>query len=202
MPSEDSAQRPHLQLTDPKAMRAMAHPTRIALLEALSLRQPLTATEAAGIVGESPTNCAFHLRTLAKYGFVEEDGGGPGRRRPWRLAHHGFRLDSSVGAAGTETRLAADALASLVVETWTERIRQVYARRPGFPEVWRQLTTSDSTVMFMTVEESERFHADVQELFRRYEDRLDHPSRRPEDCLPVEVIQFSHPLDAAGPQGS
>jgi hypothetical protein len=34
------------------------------------------------MLGESPANCAFHLRTLAKYGFVEEAGGGRGRERP------------------------------------------------------------------------------------------------------------------------
>lgn len=53
----------------------MAHPVRVALLEALSLQGPMTATEAGERIGESPTTCSFHLRQLAKYGFVEEAGG-------------------------------------------------------------------------------------------------------------------------------
>ena len=66
------------QLTDPKAMRAMAHPVRLALMEEINDAGTLTATEAAERVGESPSNCSFHLRQLAKYGFVEEARAAPG----------------------------------------------------------------------------------------------------------------------------
>ena len=41
-------------------------------------------------MGESPANASFHLRQLAKYGFVEEAEGGTGRRRPWKLKHLGM----------------------------------------------------------------------------------------------------------------
>lgn len=56
-------------------------PVRLALLEVLTFRGPLTATEAGQLIEESPTTCSFHLRQLAKYGFVEEGWGGAGRRR-------------------------------------------------------------------------------------------------------------------------
>ena len=75
------------QLTDPLAMRAMAHPVRLALMQALNDAGTLTATEAAERVGESPSNCSFHLRQLAKYGWVEEAPGGKGRQRPWRAVY-------------------------------------------------------------------------------------------------------------------
>ena len=73
-------ERPHLEVRDPKAMRALAHPLRMQLIEAIgqSDTRTLTATQASELLGESPANCAFHLRTLAKYGFVEEAGGGRG----------------------------------------------------------------------------------------------------------------------------
>src|ERR1700735_4917381 len=83
---------PHERLTDPRAMRAMAHPLRIALIELLSHTGTLTATQASEVLGESPANCAFHLRTLAKDGFVEEAGGGRGRERPWRRAQSGVSI--------------------------------------------------------------------------------------------------------------
>ena len=93
------------ELTDPRAMRAMAHPVRLSLLEALNHHGQLTATEAAEHVGESPSNCSFHLRQLAKYGFVEEAEGGTGRQRPWRVVHVGMRMtdvheDAGHGARG------------------------------------------------------------------------------------------------------
>src|ERR1700750_2527894 len=82
---------PPREVTDPRAMRALAHPVRLALIEALAER-PLTATEAGERVGESPANASFHLRQLAKYGFVEEAEGGTGRPRPRKLRHLGFRF--------------------------------------------------------------------------------------------------------------
>src|ERR671937_2498370 len=73
-----------LKLTDPMALRAVAHPMRLRLLGLLRHEGALTATQAAERVGESPAACSFHLRQLAKYGLVEEAGGGRGRERPWR----------------------------------------------------------------------------------------------------------------------
>src|SRR5918912_2106212 len=73
-----------IQLTDPRAMRAYAHPVRLALIGLLRRHGPLTATQAAARLGESSGTTSFHLRQLAKYGFCEEAGGGKGREKPWR----------------------------------------------------------------------------------------------------------------------
>ncbi len=75
----------HRDISDPRTMRALAHPVRLALLEALRREGPLTATRAAELLDDSPGNMSWHLQTLAKYGFVEEAGGGRGRSRPWRV---------------------------------------------------------------------------------------------------------------------
>src|SRR3984885_1511212 len=72
------------RLTDPRALRAMAHPIRLSLIGLLRREGPLTATQAGELIGESSASCSFHLRQLAKYGLVEEAGGGHGRERPWR----------------------------------------------------------------------------------------------------------------------
>src|ERR1700727_2212659 len=72
-------------VTDARAMRALAHPLRVALLEAIRRDGEITATRAAELLGESPGNMSWHLQTLAKYGFVEETGDGRGRSRPWRV---------------------------------------------------------------------------------------------------------------------
>ena len=48
--------RGRLNLTDPKAIRALAHPVRMALLEALGHAGTLTATQASEMLGESPAN--------------------------------------------------------------------------------------------------------------------------------------------------
>src|SRR5215467_16066223 len=76
------------KVTDVKELRALAHPLRLRLLEELVVNDPATdtatATELAERVGESPANCSWHLRQLAKYGYIEEAPGGVGRERRWR----------------------------------------------------------------------------------------------------------------------
>src|SRR5579859_2346107 len=71
--SEPGALTNPIQLTDPQMMRALAHQARIAIWLHLGLHGPATATECAEVAGLSPSACSYHLRTLARYGFVEED---------------------------------------------------------------------------------------------------------------------------------
>ena len=52
-------------IRDVPSLQALAHPTRLALLEAIGLAGTMTATQASAVVGESPTACAYHLRMLA-----------------------------------------------------------------------------------------------------------------------------------------
>jgi len=196
---EGVAPRVHRKLTDPKAMRAVAHPTRLALLEALGRREPLTATEAAQMVGESPTNCAFHLRTLAKYGFVEEAGGGTGRSRPWRRAHVGFSFDEVDPSGDSETTIAATALSTVLWDIWLERIRRVSAIRSAFPEHWNKITGAAESIFYLTPEEAETFQEEMTDLLFRYRERLENPSLRPEGAIPMELIQFTFPADALRP---
>jgi Helix-turn-helix domain len=74
---------------DPRAMRALTHPLRLSLLELLAGSGPATAAACGRALGAPQANCSFHLRQLAKYGFVEEAEAGAGadkRERRWRVA--------------------------------------------------------------------------------------------------------------------
>src|SRR6266700_4368339 len=102
------------ELADPKAIRALTHPVRIALIEALLADGAMTATQVGEQIGESPTTCSFHLRQLSKYGFVEEAGGGRGRARPWRMTTIGMSLTPTQG--DPESEIAAGALLRLARE--------------------------------------------------------------------------------------
>jgi DNA-binding transcriptional ArsR family regulator len=75
-------------LEDPEALRALAHPLRGRLLASLRLDGPATASMLARRYGESSGATSYHLRMLARYGFVEDDPGhGGARERWWRAAH-------------------------------------------------------------------------------------------------------------------
>jgi DNA-binding transcriptional ArsR family regulator len=75
-----------MELTDPRAIRALAHPLRLDLLKVLSAQGPATAAQCGRALAASQASCSFHLRQLAKYGLVQDAGPGADRReRRWRV---------------------------------------------------------------------------------------------------------------------
>src|SRR3954470_24572175 len=133
MPEED--QPPSRQLSDPRQLRAITHPMRIRLLEELAFAGPSTATELADRVGESPANVSWHLRQLAKYGFVEEAGGGKGRNRPWRPVPRPLSWGDSDESG--EVAAASDALSMQFVEQEFAGLRDWQAWRRTDPPDWQ-----------------------------------------------------------------
>src|SRR5580693_6003201 len=114
--------------TDPQAIRALAHPVRMRLIQLLAHTGTLTATQASEALGESPANCAFHLRTLAKYGFIEEAGGGRGRERPWKASSKSQRIHlHSSDLDSEQARVAAGALEQVWHDRLLARIGDVFA---------------------------------------------------------------------------
>jgi len=197
-PTPPRADLPHLEVRDPKVMRALAHPLRMALLEAIGNAETrtLTATEASELLGESPANCAFHLRTLAKYGFVEEAGGGRGRERPWRLRYRGLEL--APPWQDTETRLAAHAVASVWIDRWLARARERLMRIIGYPAAWQEATLASQMDLYLTAQEAKDLGAAMHELVEPYQERRDDPSLRPPGGVRYEVMLFGYPLDDPG----
>jgi hypothetical protein len=181
-----------LNLADPKAMRAVAHPVRMALIELLAVTPTLTATQASEVLGESPANCAFHLRTLAKYGFVREAGGGKGRERPWARAHRSINLETT-GQPTEQAELAAQALSEVWGERVLDRIRRAYATT-SWPKGWEKAVRVSDTVRFLTIEEAIEVFDEMRAVIDRYESRLEDPGSRPPGALPVQIAQYIFPM--------
>jgi predicted ArsR family transcriptional regulator len=179
------------RLTDPRAMRAVAHPVRIALLEVLGTEGPLTATQAGEHIGESPTTCSFHLRQLAKYGFIEEVEGVPGRRRPWRLIHTG--LTFSDVSDDPETRLAATALSRVLHAFYLDRLKEGLALRRDTPTEWQKATGASEFLLYVTVEELQALDEQVEALVKPFVERIGNPKTRPRGAVPIEVLFFAYP---------
>jgi hypothetical protein len=178
-------------LTDPRAMRALAHPVRLALVEMLSVVDTLTATQASELLGESPANCAFHLRTLAKYGFVQEAGGGRGRERPWKAADRNITVSTKQDDPRAAT--AAGEVSRVWFEHWIERARQVFGASAYLPG-WENATGWSRSAVFLTPEETEDLGRQMRHLLKHYEDRKSNPALRPAGALPVEWSVFAAPV--------
>jgi DNA-binding transcriptional ArsR family regulator len=179
------------ELIDPKAMRALAHPVRLALLEAFADTDTLTATEAGERVGESPANASFHLRQLAKYGFVEEADGGTGRRRPWKLKHRGTSFTDVHD--DPEIAGAARALGRTLRDHYLSRAQRAHEERHALPSEWRAVTGFNQMGMYVTPEELKILNEEIVALlFERFGDRRTKTADLPEGAEHVEILTLSY----------
>jgi hypothetical protein len=189
-PSERRARQ--YQVNDPAVMRALAHPLRWALLEALLHAGTLTATQAGEILGETPANCAFHLRTLARYGLVEEAGGGKGRERPWRRAITGLNLEETHD--DPQTAAAAGVLGQFWTNMTIDRARNALLNRSSWSDKWKKALGEAQSIRYVTVAEAEELQAELMAVLDRFAERNEDPSARPPDALPIEYLILNYPL--------
>jgi DNA-binding transcriptional ArsR family regulator len=102
------------ELTDAESLKALAHPLRQRLLERLRRRGPATSAMLAAEFGEDRGATSYHLRQLARYGFLEEDTArSAGRRRYWRTVPEDLRLPPPGAPLDAETGAAARELSRL-----------------------------------------------------------------------------------------
>ena len=172
-------------------MRALAHPTRVALLELLGREGELTASRAAELLDDSPGNMSWHLQTLAKYGFVEETGEGKGRSRPWRVASVGNRFITPPD--DSEAKAAGDALVRLFTERAVDQQREWLAAHDSYSKEWQDAAFLSQSMVYLTAEELAELSTEVSAIYARYAERLA-KTKRPEGALPVNLTAFGHPL--------
>lgn len=173
------------------AMKALAHPLRMNLLEALVLDGPGTATELAHRLDESPSNCSWHLRKLAEFGFVEEAPGAAGRNRPWRAASQGL----SWSGDDEETRQAGHGLTDLLLERELQRLRAARAREASEPEEWREAGSITQSALWLTAAEAREISQQIEELLLSKMDRLADPALRPEGSRLVSAVAWLVPRE-------
>jgi len=176
---------PSRPITDPERIRALAHPVRLELLEHLGDVEEATATECAAAVGESVASCSFHLRMLAKYGYIEP-AARRGREKPWRLAERGHDLRPSPEVSGSLRAVAE--LASLTVTREADRLQRFYAGADTEPDEWIQATTLTSGSTWLTAEEAARVSRALQEALSEFPDRTADPASRPTGSRRFRVL--------------
>ena len=83
-------------MSDPRVLRAIAHPTRGRILDELGATGPMRAADVGEALDIPANQASFHLRQLAKYGVIQPapEAARDKRDRVWKLAdERGFRLD-------------------------------------------------------------------------------------------------------------
>ncbi|GIF57872.1 winged helix-turn-helix domain-containing protein [Asanoa iriomotensis] len=153
------------RISDPKMLRALAHPARLAIIEDLNVTgDGRTATELAEIVGLSPSATSYHLRELAKVGLIEEaPSRGDGRERVWQSPVHSWGVDLEPDA-DPETQAAEDELVSLYVDRDYARLRAYLARSRQEPPEWHDAAGLNTSTVLVTAQEMKDLFEQVQRL--------------------------------------
>jgi DNA-binding transcriptional ArsR family regulator len=180
-----------IELTDPRALRGIAHPIRLSLIALLRREGPLTATRAGELLGESPASCSFHLRQLAKYGLVEEAGGGRGRERPWRATAAFTHLPPV--ATTPEVAAASELLFSVIAERYFEHVLRWVERRSEEPPEWQEASVFGDAMLYLTVDELEGLGEAWWALLEPYLERTEDAALRPPDARLVNFFAQAFP---------
>jgi hypothetical protein len=175
-----------MRVTDPWAMRALAHPLRLDLIEALTVLGPATAATCARHLGSTQALCSFHLRQLAKYGFVEQAAGsGDRRERPWRLTdvEQSWSGEGETGAQLDRVFLQREADKML---RWVDRSVQE-------PEAWRSAAFAGGATLPVTADELTEIATRLRAVLEPYVERLTDHTKRPAGARPVRIMLAGTP---------
>jgi DNA-binding transcriptional ArsR family regulator len=178
-----------LRLQDARDIRALAHPARMVIIDALASGDELTATECAALTGLSPSATAYHLKFLERYHFAEPaPARSDGREKPWR-ATSGTRVDlepsTPAGAAAASAVAGAyfdrsGAIAEAFMETVHEE-----------PREWQEVPALNSADLWLTSEETRKVTEALSAVLAPYRGRL--RADRPEGSRRVRVMNLVVP---------
>jgi len=157
-------------------MKALAHPARIAVFDFLGTRRiqgfdGATATEIAEVAGMTPSAMSYHLRTLAKAGFIEEaPSRGDARERVWQLKVHSFSIQAEKDAPESD-KVAEQTL----VRTFADQEDRTFRRALEVlhrldPEI-REVSTTSHGRLRLRPEELAEFRDRFVELLNEYAER-------------------------------
>ncbi|WP_017614522.1 winged helix-turn-helix domain-containing protein [Nocardiopsis salina] len=184
----------HLDV-DATALRGLAHPLRGRLLDQLQLRGPATATILGKRLGESSGSTSYHLRQLAKHGFIEPaEGRGGGRERWWQARRGGWSVQGQAFRQDPSTRHAADAVLEYHYDAREQRFKswqELAASDPHDPDVqrWRRASGDSNFPMPLTPEEAEALYQDLLDFMWRWQ-RENVPEGRVADDVPgAETVE-------------
>jgi DNA-binding transcriptional ArsR family regulator len=177
-----------LHLSDPRHIRALAHPARMAIVDALASGDERTATECAELTGLSPSATAYHLKFLERHGFAEPGTArSDGRERPWRATRQRVDLDASTPAGAA----AASAVALAYFDRSRAIAEEFTANAHTEPKEWEAVTSLGNTDLWLTPDETRKVTAAIDAVLDPYRNRV--KADRPEGSRRVRLVNAAVP---------
>lgn len=178
-------------VTEPRALRAVAHPVRIELLALLRADGPLTASRCSERLGLTAKVCSYHLQILGKYGLIEETGTGKGRERPWRLAAGGVMYVHEPGRDDGAAD-ASDQLARTLLARDARIVGEFIAGRHDLPLPWRNVSALLGDELRLTPGQLESLSGQLAAVLARYAQLS---RQAPAGAHQVHVALYAVPAD-------
>lgn len=175
-----------LTLTDPRAIRVLAHEVRQQLLDELGGGEVLTATDAAKRCGITPSAMSYHLRAMERWGIVERVESVDGRERPWRLAADSIQISDET-SAGIPANVANSLLG-----TFIKRVTRTVTEMIERDDSDEHATISQSGGIYLTDDEASELDEIVSGALERFHDRHD-PHTAPRDAHKRDVYWLNLP---------
>jgi DNA-binding transcriptional ArsR family regulator len=167
-----------LEIVDLETLKALAHPRKQRILQHLGLHGPATSATLARALGLNTGATSYHLRELARFGFVEEvPGHGTGRERWWRAPLRDLRIPPR-SRQSEQMRAVVDELAVLDLADDFEQFRAFQERRDDLGE-WADAYPTSRGSIRLTLDEFRHFFEEYIGLLNRY--------KRPDDATPPEA---------------
>jgi predicted ArsR family transcriptional regulator len=182
-------------LDDPTVIRGLAHPLRLQLHALVGREGPITAADAARLLGVSQALASHHLRQLAKYGYVEPAPAADSRERPWQVTTTSMSWRGS--EADPDTADASDLLEQLYAEQAVAGLLDWQRRRRDWDARWRDNSGIGQSLIYLTAQEmvelQQAYDALLAPLIERR--RLGDATARPADARPVDITIIAVPLE-------
>jgi len=188
-PSAESPFAPQRQvvISDPQAVRALAHSARIDVLDELyASGRARTATELAARSDLTPSAMSYHLRALEKYGLVERAASeGDARERRWRATGDQLVVSPIGGSPAGQAAYTDMQLAQLREHLMEEIAYRHEVRSHGEPGPEHPFSAYGS--LFLDEALEREFSERVFDLVREFEARA---TELDEDCAEVRRVVY------------
>jgi DNA-binding transcriptional ArsR family regulator len=179
------------EISDPRTLRAIAHPVRLRILDELDLTGPLRAADIAAALDVPANQASFHLRQLAKYGLIEEapEAARDGRDRVWKkVGDAEMRVDLSE----LEKQPGGKAAVGVFRQQWLASAHESLDRSMLWSGRKDSTVAVSSGVLRLTKAEARKLSEEMTALVVRYREA---GTSGPQSAKTYEVLTVIQPTE-------
>lgn len=154
---------------DAASLKALAHPLRVQLLATLRASGPATASALGRLFEESSGATSYHLRQLARHGFVEEETGrGTTRERWWRAVHRTTAWEDAAWDGDPAAAGAAAFLRGFQADYEQRAVARWEAERETWPRPWQEAAAASDVLLRLRPGQLQELTAEVEAVLERW----------------------------------